>query len=262
MNDNDPKQAAQGMGAKKIGRRSEREKRAASLLVQIGKLIGFRYGGPCNDGDAEIYYGAALPYLVEIAAERRRLDRLDTTRWLRWCARDAIPVVEPDPYWCRAIEPKTLRRIRAAERLAVREWRRHAASRFSDEMFGHSSHALSKLLCLRADEMREADIRFLSPIDRTAGQLVVERRARDAAYRKAKRDQEGVRARSSSMEALKPWIAIGVGRRTFYKLLKAGDLPALPDVPRGADPAPHLAAFAAAFRSRQEAPPDVLRMAA
>ncbi|GJD44010.1 hypothetical protein AFCDBAGC_1872 [Methylobacterium cerastii] len=262
MNDNDPKQAAQGAGAQKVGHRSEREKRAASLLVQIGKLIGLRYGGPCNDDDAESYYNAALPYLVEIAAERRRLDRLDTTWWLRWCTPVLVPIALPDPDWLRQIQPEALRKVRASEQSAISDWRRHAASRFSDEMFGHSSRALSKLLCLRADEMRAADIRFLSPIDRAADELAAERRARDAAYRKAKRDQEGVRPRSSSMEALKPWTVIGIGRRTFYKLLKAGDLPALPDVPRGADPAPHLAAFAAAFRSRQEAPPDVLKIAA
>src|SRR4051812_44298947 len=41
--------------------------RSATLLPQIGKLIGVRYGGPCDDDEAVVYYEAALPYLIDLA---------------------------------------------------------------------------------------------------------------------------------------------------------------------------------------------------
>ena len=262
MNDNEPRPSA-GKIAVKPGRRSEREMRAASRLQQIGKLIGVRYGGPCNDNDAAVYYEAALPCLVEIAAERGRLDRLDTTGWLRWCAPSLVPNAGHDPDRLRRIDPAALRRVRAAERLAVNGWRRHLASDRAAYPYVRGSRGLGRFLRVRAAEIRAGNIRFLSPIDRTAEQLADERRDRDAAYRRMKRDREGVQARTSSAQALQLWTVLGIGRRTFYKLRKGGALPDLPVIPRGADPAPYLAAFASAYQTgRQEPTQNVPRLAA
>lgn len=246
--------------------------RSATLLPQIGKLIGVRYGGPCTDDDAVVYYEAALPYLIDLAAasgrtldpstgsliapdlgegEERFYRKLRgstprTVEWLRFCTPGLVPIND-NTY--RSIQSSALAWVHDRELEVLEEWHDHRGSRFADLPFGPDGRSLGKALSLHAHEMRAGSIKFLSPIDRTADELKAERRAADAHYRRARRDQAKTKPQSSSVEALRLWEAIDVGRRKFYKLRAAGELPALPEIPRGADPAPYIAAFALVYRT-------------
>ncbi|WP_336491647.1 hypothetical protein [Methylobacterium nigriterrae] len=274
LNDNDRKHLDSfRSGSAASGRKWTKSfNRSATLLPQIGKLIGARYGGPCDDDDAEVYFDAALPYLIDLAGANGRIlglatedsselglcekgERLyrgfrqftpRTIEWLRWCTPNLVPINGDE---VRSIVPDALVWVHKRERKVLDQWREHHESRFAHEPFGPSGKELGRTLRMTAAEMRAGDIRFVTPIDRTADELRAERRVRDASYQRAKRDAANAKAQSSSVEALKLWEVIDLKRRKFYKLKAAGELPALPAIPRGADPAPYLAAFAAVYRS-------------
>lgn len=208
---------------------------SGALLPQIGKLIGVRYGGPCTDDQAEHYYDLALPYLIDRAIAKRDTLSPNTSSWLRWCAPGILN--DNGTEWVRQREAET-----------VEAWFEHDRVTHGEVPFPPDGRKLSVLLQLTAEEMRAGDIRFLSPVDRTADELKQDRLVRDAARQQAKRDGAGVRPHSSSVEALQLWTAIGIGRRRFYTLKAAGELPPLPLIPRGEDPAPYVEAFVKVFR--------------
>lgn len=237
--------------------------RSKILLAQVGKLIRIRYGGPCNDDDAEIYYEAALPYLIDRAALRDetvdptlldfwvpgiptitalRSSTPYTTRWARWCT----PVLA---------ERCTREWFHEREEAALQAWRSHQVSGWPVAQVGPDGAALGRALRIRADEMRAGDLRLVTPFDRTREELAAERREADRIRKKAARAASGATPREESKAQTRPWAAAGMSRAAWYRRQK-------PAAATGADETVSSAPITCKDADASVSPATMVRLAA
>jgi hypothetical protein len=97
---------------------------------------------------------------------------------------------------------------------------------------------LGERLGLLAAERRACRITTIAPVDQTPDQRRAMRRARDAAHKRARRRDAGVRPREAyearSAHRTKPWEKAGLSRATWYRLRRETSVsPAI--LARGAD---------------------------
>ncbi|MGH1591014.1 hypothetical protein ACRBEV_24925 [Methylobacterium phyllosphaerae] len=221
-----------------------------SRLNAIGRTIWDRYGGPCTDDDAIVYYEEALPFLIELAVIEERPHQVAS---ITWASRNAPSL------------------ILGQDRLADdedRAWFREQETRALNERFDYArchqgranlpnGRELGKGLAVRAAEMRTGQIRGVTPIDRTPEQLADDRRAADLMRKQSTRKPQ-----ESSPTRLKVWERVDIGQTKYKALKRAGRLPAWPTIPRGADPEPYVVAWVALYRAMHETvtaePPIVL----
>jgi hypothetical protein len=80
-----------------------------------------------------------------------------------------------------------------------------------------SAAALGKALNFTNAERRQLDVRTIRPVDRTRKQLAQDVRERDAARKRARRLEAGARPRKQSLSKTKPWVKLGMSRRTYER---------------------------------------------
>jgi hypothetical protein len=76
---------------------------------------------------------------------------------------------------------------------------------------------LGQALRLTHAERKLLDIRTFRPIDRTVRQLKQDTRERRAQRERDSRAEAGATPRAMSEAQLKPWLALGISRATFYR---------------------------------------------
>ncbi|SFV12942.1 hypothetical protein SAMN02799643_05792 [Methylobacterium sp. UNCCL125] len=170
-------------------------------LSEIGTLIQYRHRGPCDTDDSEAYLRAAVPWLI-IKAGGFEAEDLEQ-RVAEWTA-GAVP-----------------RLGLSAIRTCIAEARgRNIRKRL------WSAQELGNLLRLSVNERERLRLTRIRPADMTRQQFNKYQRKREAELAKARRAAKGARPREQSKAQLKPWDALGMSRAKFYRMQKAGTLPA------------------------------------
>jgi hypothetical protein len=90
--------------------------------------------------------------------------------------------------------------------------------------------ALGKALNLDNATRMRLNIRTIRPVDRTKAQLDQDTKKRHAAAEADRRLKAGAKPRATAAERTKPWLALGISRRTYYRKL-ANDTLALIQAP-------------------------------
>lgn len=80
-----------------------------------------------------------------------------------------------------------------------------------------SAAALGKALNLTNAERRQLDVRTIRPVDRTRKQLAQDVKNRAAIRERARRLEAGARPRKQSLSQIKPWVKLGMSRRTYER---------------------------------------------
>jgi hypothetical protein len=91
------------------------------------------------------------------------------------------------------------------------------AERISAKPLVWSADTLAWRLGLTLADRTRLKIRTIGAIDSSVKKRRAERRNRDRAYQAERRQAAGAKPRSRSDERLKPWIELGVSRRTWYR---------------------------------------------
>lgn len=171
-------------------------------LFEIGALIQLRHAGACNTDDGEIYLRAALPSLITKAGgfDGEDLDQ-DVAAWAN-------------------------RMVPRLDRATINGCVEEARQRNTDKRLWLNSTELGRLLRLTVPERENLGITRFRPVGMSVQQFEKYRRARRAAQEKARRAAKGARPREQSKAQLKPWDALGISRPTYYRMQKAGILPA------------------------------------
>lgn len=173
-------------------------------LAEIGRLIQHRHNGSCDTDEGETYLKAALPCLIEEAGG------FDAD-WCEERVRAWVRVATP-----RLTEPEI--------RFSMDEAReRNARGRLY-----WGSQDLGDLLHLSKAEREALGITKARPRGMTAKTFAAYQRAQKTAAEKARRIAAGAKAREQSDAQIKPWEALGISRRKFYR-----DRKAMPEIGRG-----------------------------
>lgn len=172
---------------------------APRLLRAIRILILKRNGGP---GDGSMYIPVVLQLAVQI--ERERSHRKGWTGWARKTAQECMPYLDwsDDAQWDRLFHYYSRRRGMTHDQLAEQLKITEAEL---DECFETKRERCGLVSMQRPKKMRNK-----------------ERAAAKAARRKAKRRVMGMAPREESASRTKPWIALGMSRRTWYRRGKPG----------------------------------------
>jgi hypothetical protein len=80
-----------------------------------------------------------------------------------------------------------------------------------------SAAALGKALNFTNAERRQLDVRTIRPVDRTKAQLDNDNKARRATRERARRLEAGARPHKQSLSKTKPWVKLGMSRRTYER---------------------------------------------
>jgi hypothetical protein len=171
-------------------------------LHEIGALIQLRHQGSCDTDDGEIYLRAALPSIIRKAGG---FDAEDLHR-------DVVG-------WAGRMVPRL-------DRIAINDCIEEARQRNADKRLWMKAHELGSLLRLTISERESLGITRFRPMGMTVRQFQKYQQARRAAQEKARRVAKGARPREQSKAQLKPWEALGMSRPTYYRMQKAGTLPA------------------------------------
>ena len=170
-------------------------------LAEITALIDHRHNGPCDTHDGQEYLTAALPALIEEAGGLAATNC--EARVVTWSS-ISLPLMK-----------------RAEVRACLAEARERNARR----KLHWSAGRLGDLLRLSIAERETLDIRTIWPAEVTKAEFQAYTRARDAARKKAHRTAAGARPQEHSAERERPWTALGMSRRTYYRKQAAGTLP-------------------------------------
>jgi hypothetical protein len=171
-------------------------------LSEIGTLIQYRHRGPCDTDDSEAYLRAAVPWLI-IKAGGFDAEDLEQ-RVAEWTA-GAVP------------------RLGIG---AIRTCIAEARGRNTRKRLWWSAQELGDLLRLSVTERERLRLTRIRPAGMTRQQFDKYQRKREAELAKARRVAKGARPREQSKAQLKPWDALGMSRAKFYRMQKAGTLPA------------------------------------
>ena len=183
------------------GNRKHKGKRQAwsidrQRIAEVQKVIHHRHGGACDTDDGPTYLRAAMPHLLRLygGGDEGR------GKIIGWCA-----------VWLPTMP-------QADASAAVENAFRHDPPPLRAD-------TVAELLNMRNDERTALSLRTIGAVDFTKADRQAERKRRDAAYRLAKRREEGATPRAQSAKQREPWKALGLSRRTYYRRLAAGTLP-------------------------------------
>ena len=112
------------------------------------------------------------------------------------------------------------------DRVTINGCVEEARQRNTDKRLWLNATELGSLLRLTVPERENLGITRFRPVGMSVRQFEKYRRARRAAQEKARRAAKGARPREQSKAQLKPWDALGISRPTYYRMQKAGTLPA------------------------------------
>ena len=118
------------------------------------------------------------------------------------------------------------RMVPRLDRIAINDCIEEARQRNADKRLWMKAHELGSLLRLTISERESLGITRFRPMGMTVRQFQKYQQARRAAQEKARRVAKGARPREQSKAQLKPWEALGMSRPTYYRMQKAGTLPA------------------------------------
>lgn len=163
-------------------------------LTDIGRLIQHRHNGPCDTDEGETYLKAALPWLVEEAGGFH-----------------AEMCDERVQDWVRVATPG----LTEAEVCACLD---EASARDARGRLYWPAQDLGDLLCLTVAEREGLGITKARPHGMNDRRFEAYQRSRKTAAEKARRIAAGAVAREQSEARLEPWKALGISRRTFYRL--------------------------------------------
>jgi hypothetical protein len=179
------------VGELKGKRRSKTKARFANLrLASIERLIKGRHGGPCDTDDVEIYFEAAIPYLIDQANYYGR--PISSLTW----AQQWTPALVED---------------------RGRSWFDEVEAEAAMNPTYLSSDRLAKLLQVTSDEVRRYGLRTFGSVDRPKKQRKQDRKAKDREYQRQKRLEAGATPRDQSLTTQKPWEVEGISRATWYR---------------------------------------------
>ena len=170
--------------------------------AEITKLIHHRHGGRCDTDDGHAYLTAVLPALIE---EVGGLAATSCEAQIRTWAAISVPLMTP-----------------AEVAACIAEARKRNARR----SLHWSARQIGDLLRLSTTERETLDIRTVWPANMTKAKFEDYTRARNTARKRTAARASGARPQSESVERQKPWIALDMSRRTYYRRLAAGTLPA------------------------------------
>lgn len=171
-------------------------------LAEVTKLIDHRHGGRCDTDDGYAYLEAALPALIELAGGFAATSfEAQITAWASF----SVPLLTADEITTCIIA---------------------ARKRNADQRLHWTARKMGELLRLSIAEREHLEIRMIRPAGMTDRQFADYTRARDAARKMAAARKAGSRPQAESAERQQPWIALGMSRRTYYRRLAAGTLPA------------------------------------
>lgn len=171
-------------------------------IHEIGALIQLRHAGPCDTDDGEVYLRAALPSIITKAG-----------------GFDGEDLDQDIAAWANRMVPRL-------DRATVNGCIEEARQRNTDKRLWLNAAELGSLLRLTVPERENLGITRFRPVGMTSQQFEKYRRERRAAQEKARRVSKGSRPREQSKAQLKPWDALGISRPTYYRMQKAGTLPA------------------------------------
>ncbi|MGH1573793.1 hypothetical protein ACRAWG_28030 [Methylobacterium sp. P31] len=171
-------------------------------LSEIGTLIQYRHRGPCDTDDGEAYLRAALPWLVTKAG-----------------GFDAEELGRDIAGWTKAVAPRL-------DSGAIRACIAEARERDRRKRLWWTAQELGDLLRLTVAERERLHLTRIRPADMTARQFAKYQRQQKSAREKARRIAKGARPREQSKAQLQPWEALGISRPTYYRMRRAGILPA------------------------------------
>jgi hypothetical protein len=93
----------------------------------------------------------------------------------------------------------------------------------------YKATTLGRLLRLTREEQVELDIETIRPFDKTDTEMEEERQRKDRGAKTAKRRSDGVVPReeylAKSKTKTEPWKPLNMSRSTYYRKLKAGEIP-------------------------------------
>lgn len=180
-------------------------------LAEVTKLIDRRHGGRCDTDDGYAYLEAALPALVELAGGFAATSfEAQITAWASF----GVPLLTADEIATCIIA---------------------ARKRSTHQRLHWTARELGELLRLSIAEREDLEIRMIRPAGMTDRQFADYTRARDAARKLTAARKAGSRPQAESAERQQPWVALGMSRRTYYRRLAAGTLPASGTTSSGLD---------------------------
>jgi hypothetical protein len=157
-------------------------------LADLRKLYQARYGHEFPDDDAgrEDLFEFLLPIsnsLIEPAKRMRQAIEL----WAPWMAETEIEST-----------------VAHVSRMPI--WERKPGARL-----------LGQRLRLTNAEREQLKIKTIKPVDMTDDELDEQRRAKARARERRRRQERGAKPRAQSLSRIKPWLAEGLSRRTWYR---------------------------------------------
>ncbi|MCJ2045589.1 hypothetical protein MKK58_13750 [Methylobacterium sp. J-078] len=178
-------------------------------ISDIGRVIQHRHNGPCDTAEGAIYLTAVLPSLVEEAG-----------------GFDAETFEERLQKWATAATPRL-----TGEEISI--CLNEARVRDARGRLHWSAQDLGDHLHLTVAERESLGITTVRPRGMNERDFKAYQRSRKTAAEKARRIAAGAKAREQSDAQMKPWAALGVSRRTFYRARKA-----MPEIVRGTNSCP------------------------
>lgn len=172
------------------------------VLSEIARLISDRHGGACDTDDSEAYFTAALPWLVEKGGGFQA---------------EGCEGFLAD--WVRVVTPRLDSRTVSA---CISDARQRDIRR---KLYWRPAE-LGALLRLTVAERESLGITKIRPGGMTPKQFTAYQRKRKTAAEKARRATKGATPREQTVAQTKPWEALGMARRTYYRHMKASTLPA------------------------------------
>ncbi|MCP2083975.1 UNVERIFIED_ORG: hypothetical protein J2W74_005240 [Methylorubrum zatmanii] len=174
---------------------------ARFVLAEIAKLARSRQAALCQSVDDEAYLRAALPSIGVLAGG---------------IAADAF---EPAALaWAASVLPEAPADTVKAAAQEVRE-------RAKGGRLHWTATELGRLLAVSLTEREAVGLKRMRPAGMSGVAFRAYRLDRAAKQQKAKRVANGALPREMSAERLKPWLALGISKSTFYRRKRQGAFP-------------------------------------
>lgn len=183
----------------------------------IRELMILRFGGPCLTDDAEWLAEMLVPFIVEAAAfhktreGERRCPEAEAVRYLR----------KVIPRWTEDHGDVLARLVSEAVAKRANAVALHDPAHGKHPRWLPTMPELVAALRVTRDEARL--LRGWACIDPASPE---EKREADKLRKRAERAAKGATPRSESLSATRPWEALGISRRTWYR--KFGTVPSAP----------------------------------
>lgn len=174
----------------------------------IHELMILRFGGPCLTDDAELLAEMLVPFIVEAAAfhktreGERRCPETEAFQYLR----------KTLPRWTEDHGDQLRQLVAEAVARRAEVVAQHDPSRGKHPRWLPTMPELVAALRVARKEARH--LRGWACIDPASPQ---EKREADKLRKRAERAAKGATPRSESLSATRPWEALGISRRTWYR---------------------------------------------